>query len=732
MSRAFRSLLVVSLCAWVFGASSAFADQRVIVRTMKPYEVVKQRIAELGGTVVHEFKHADGLVVDMPDGQLDAVEQLAGVAYVLRDQLIPNPRPRHVADLSSEQAMELAAETLPANYHTYNSELTGMWPLQQDGFVGQGVVVGIIDSGVSQTATALCVGPCATGSRVIGGENFVPGATEPGATAATNNPHGTWVATMIGANAAFGFARTGRLATSIRNHCSAVSELPCSFPASATVDGVSMIGQAPAVQFYAFKVFPAAGGGAPTSRILQAMDRAVELKNTTLPNMKVVNMSLGGPTLHAGLDIEDELAASMAASGISLVTSAGNAGPSGITVGSPGTARNILTVGAASSAVHERILRDVQFGLGIGVLYRPDSSQQIVDFSSRGPNADGRVGPDVVANGFASFAQGANGTISLVSGTSFAAPTIAGVAAALYSYKPFASPAEIRSAIIRSARPNVVPTASAVDQGAGYVDAVGARALIDSGVPLIGDPAPARKNVSQNVHLGIGVRPIESAKYSARLANLRPAERREFFYVVDKDTAKVRVRLSNLARELPPGQQNAFFGDDLMVAVHSAKTSAIGEGDYLAFAFVAADRTFEFDRPETGLMRITVLGDWTNAGKISADLLIERETDPLPGHQFRGDLTEGVFRVHEVQIPAGTQSVTFRLSWDGDWAAYPTNDLDMILVSPVGTPNFAAATLNSPETVTIQNPVAGSWTIYVDGFTVSGKREKYQVRVDYH
>ena len=75
------------------------------------------------------------------------------------------------------------------------------------------------------------------------------------------------------------------------------------------------------------------------SRILTAMDRAIELKNTTQPNMRVVNMSLGGVTLNAGGDVEDELASSMAAAGISLVASSGNTGPSGMTVGSPGRPR---------------------------------------------------------------------------------------------------------------------------------------------------------------------------------------------------------------------------------------------------------------------------------------------------------------------------------------------------------------------------------------------------------
>lgn len=720
--------LAIAIFAWFAGGAVASADQRVLVKTKKPYLVVAQKIAAMGGTVTHEFKHADGLAATIPDGQLDALEKTAGVDYVVRDEIVPNPKPKDMVNITGGSEVPGSDDAAPQNYYSYNSELTGMLPLHAAGALGQNIIVGIIDSGVSNTASALCSGPCATGTRVIGGENFVPGATEPGANASTNNAHGTWVASMIGANAGFLFQRASPFATAVRNYCNPVAT--CSQPFNATLDRIPMVGQAPFVRFYAFKVFPAAGGGAPTSRILAAMDRAIELKNTTMPTMRVVNMSLGGPTMFAGRDIEDELASSMAASGISLVASAGNAGPSGLTIGSPGTAREILTVGAASSAIHERILRDLQFGLGAGAFYRPDSSQQIVDFSSRGPNADGRIDPDVVANGVGSYAQGANGGIFFVGGTSFSSPTVAGIAAAIYSVRPNATPAEVRSAIIGSADPGVVPTALPVDQGAGYVNAAAALARLDQGAPLIGDPGPGKKKVSQNVHLATGIKPIDASQYSTTISNLRPSERREFYYVVGDNTAAVRVTLSSVTPELPEDEQNLFFGDDLQFFVHSAKTSAIGEGDYLASAFVAGDRTFVFNKPETGLMRITVLGDWTNAGRISTDLRVVEIKQPLPNFTFKGDLKEGEFKIHEVDIPAGTASVTFRLSWNNDWGAYPTNDLDLIVVPPGGgAANFSGATINSPETVTIANPTPGTWTLFVDGFTVAGKNEKYQLRV---
>jgi subtilisin family serine protease len=724
--RSFARFSLSLVLALTFGGA-ALGDQ-VIIRTKKPYASVKQKIAALGGTVTYEFQNADGLAADVPAAKVNSLASIPGVQYYVRDLTIPNPSPKVVIDVSSQLSGD-PATAVPNNYYPYNVDLTDAGPLFAGGHFGQGVVVGIIDSGTSRTAAALCYGPCATGTRVLVGESFVPG--EPDANAATNYPHGTWVACNIGANVAFLFAHNGGLATAVRTYCTPAASAPCSFQVSAAADAIPMVGQAPAAHFFPLKVFPASGAGAPESRILQAMDRAIQLKNSTQPNMKVVNMSLGGATLFAGGDIEDELATSMAAAGISLVVSAGNAGPSGMTVGSPGTAHKILTVGAASSPVHERILRDLQFGAGIGPFYRPDNNQQMAYFSSRGPDADGRNDPDIVANGLASYTQGANGSISLVSGTSLSAPTISGIAATLYSANPSATPDQVRSALLRSARPGVIPSAGPLDQGAGYVDAAAAKALLDAGVASVADSGPAKKKVAQNVQEGAGIQPINASQYSAHVSGLRPAERREFFYVVDKGTSSVSVTLANVTPALPPAQQNQLFGDDVLFTVHSAKTSSIGEGDYLAFAFIGSGQSFTFDNPETGLMRITVNGDWTNAGTVGADVQIQSTKAPLSKVDFKGTIGNGGLVAHTVSIPAGTASVTFGLSWDNDWSAYPTNDIDMILQAPNGSFNFNGASLNSPETVTIANPQPGTWTIYVSGATVYGGDDKYEVRVDY-
>ena len=93
---------------------------------------------------------------------------------------------------------------------------------------------------------------------------------------------------------------------------------------------------------------------------------------------------------------------------IIVVFSAGNDGPLSGTTGSPGNAKNVLTVGAAES--YRPTWTD---GCGIGPL-GSDHANDMANFSSRGPTDDGRLKPDLVAPG--THIQGAASQVAGYSG----------------------------------------------------------------------------------------------------------------------------------------------------------------------------------------------------------------------------------------------------------------------------------------------------------------------------
>ncbi|QUV96370.1 S8 family serine peptidase [Chloracidobacterium aggregatum] len=88
---------------------------------------------------------------------------------------------------------------------------------------------------------------------------------------------------------------------------------------------------------------------------------------------------------------------------LAMVFAAGNAGPGAQTVGAPGTAKNVITVGAAEN-VHSHATanggNNAAGNDGCGIPDTgADSANDMISFSSRGPCADGRRKPDIVAPG---------------------------------------------------------------------------------------------------------------------------------------------------------------------------------------------------------------------------------------------------------------------------------------------------------------------------------------------
>ncbi|MEP1740224.1 MAG: S8 family serine peptidase [Kangiellaceae bacterium] len=704
-----------------------------------------EKATSLGGVITNKYKNVNAIALTIDSDNRAELMSVQPNASIAKDKLFSLPEPRDTVDLSQSIDFEVLSGSKLNNFlesekpegYEFNNIITGSALMNAAGYTGAGTVVAVIDSGTANNPDLV---PSIAGS-VLGGENFVPGEGEPSATSTLNGAHGTWVGTMIAGHTYFLFNSASTLAQSLATHMP--SSIIYDYEPGLSV--VPMFGSAPDAGLYALKVFPAAGGGSPESRVIAAMDRAITMKtnyNNGMPvepvnpgcgaeedpcvydsmNITVVNMSLGGGTLYAGQDLEDSLTKKMLEVGITLVASAGNEGHSAMTGGSPGTGLGSLTVGAASTVGNERVLRDIQFGLGFGELYRPSDHHQMATFSSRGPSADGRASTDVVANGFACFVQGPTGGINLVNGTSFSAPMVAGAAATLVQAFPGKQAVTIRNALKQSANPNVLGDNSAeIDQGAGFIDVPAAYNMIAAGTVDRSLPKGlGHHKVAKNVQF-TGYTPINAGKDAVSVTqatgSLTPGQVAHYFIESKEETDQITIAISNFVADLPAAQQNVFFGDDLYYIVQDAETH---NEVILSSGFINADETITLDNPQTGIIRLAVMGDWTNAGNVSADVTISSVSSKPSALSDKGKVAQNEQLVDEIYIPEGTTQVVFELSWANNWGAYPTDDLDLILLDPSFAAIFDGATFSSPERVVIDNPATGVWTSIIQGYTVHG------------
>jgi minor extracellular serine protease Vpr len=204
---------------------------------------------------------------------------------------------------------------------------------------GQGVKVGVIDTGIDQTHPffdptgfsypsgfpkndSRCTGQ--TTAKVIVARVYFLNSNRTGRgglTCAAVQAHGTHVAGTVG-----GVLFPGASATPV--------------PVSGTLSGV-----APGVWLGNYNVFPDNVASARSEDIAQAVEDAVA------DGMDVLNLSLGGahPNGLANPDVLESALNHAADAGVVSAVAAGNAGPGGSTIESPGEAERVITAAASTN-----------------------------------------------------------------------------------------------------------------------------------------------------------------------------------------------------------------------------------------------------------------------------------------------------------------------------------------------------------------------------------------------
>lgn len=219
-------------------------------------------------------------------------------------------------------------------------------------------------------------------------------------------------------------------------------------------------GVAPEASLMVAKVLSSSGSGSDTN-IIKAIDWAV--KN----GAQVISMSLGSTTHSQAMD---DAVNSAVKSGVVVVIAAGNSGPSAKTICCPGDSPNVVTVGAS------------------------DRNDAIASFSSRGPNRDGTIKPDITNMGVGLMAAKAGGTSTsgyykAMSGTSMATPMTSGVVALLLQANKTLTPAQVKTVLTKTAKAlgSSVPNN---DYGYGRVDAKAALDYVLTGKVPAPTPTP--------------------------------------------------------------------------------------------------------------------------------------------------------------------------------------------------------------------------------------------------
>jgi len=377
---------------------------------------------------------------------------------------------------------------------------------------------------------------------------------------------------------------------------------------------------------------------------------------------------------------------------------------------------------------------------------------EITDFSSRGPSVTtggdivkpdvAAPGNDVVAATAPPFAHGRSW--DFMSGTSMASPHIAGVGALLKALHPTWLPSEIKSAIMTSARDTVSSAGDPFAQGAGFVNPNGAA---DPGLVY---PATFSEYVAYLASLGVvsGPTPIAATDLNQAsigiggLAGTQTVPRRvknvgstAATYNASASVPGITVSVVPSSLTLAPGETGTFnvtFTRDTAPLDSWAKGALTwSDGSHnvripvtIRPVAIAAPAEVHGDASASGSVTFTVKPGIT--GPLDSSVVglvgVTPTADSVVSGAFdiNNPVADADTKKYSVTVPAGTAVARFsELAPDGA-------DLDLFVYKGTTLVDLSASGAAS-EQVTMLNPAAGTYDVYVNGFTTPGGSTAYTI-----
>ena len=393
----------------------------------------------------------------------------------------------------------------------------------------------------------------------------------------------------------------------------------------------------------------------------------------------------------------------------------------------------------------------------VGANVSPDVTPvpQVAGFSSRGPmHAGGEdvLKPDITAPGVAILAatnnpQGSDPTWGFLSGTSMAAPHIAGLAALYLGVHPTATPSEIKSAMMTTAYDtkdaNGATFTDPFSQGAGHVNPP---KFLNPGLLYLNGPSDWAAYVQGTGEADFGVTAIDPSDLNlasiaiGTLSKPQTVTRTVTATKAGTYTASISG-LAGVTATVSPSTFTIAAGATQKFTVTFTKTTAAVETYATGFlTWTSGSTTVRSPiavQPVTADAPASVSGQGVSGSipvKITSGItgnmalgvsglapitLLSDPDNPVTGHsgdQNSGDSAGDVW--WEVTVPAGTKLSQFTL----DTANADGNDLDLFVYHMANATQYdrswQSATSSPDEQVTIDSPPAGTYRIQVNLYSV--------------